>query len=129
MHAILSFSDLGRKRAASASVEKVVSYFDSIRTSGRRLTRLIDDLLDLAKRVAGRTVLEVSQVGMTALVNAVLSELGPLIEERGVRIDLCCTAREDTLAVDAVRIRQLLRNLVSNAVKFSPVAGVVRIAI
>jgi PAS domain S-box-containing protein len=107
LHAILSFSDLGRKRAASASVEKVVSYFDSIRTSGRRLTRLIDDLLDLAKLEAGRTVLE----------------------ERGVRIDLFCTARDDTLSVDAVRIRQLLRNLVSNAVKFSPVAGVVRIEI
>jgi signal transduction histidine kinase len=129
LHAILSFSDLGRKRAASASVEKVVSYFDSIRTSGRRLTRLIDDLLDLAKLEAGRTVLEVSQVGMTALVNAALSELGPVIEERGVRIDLFCTARDDTLSVDAVRIRQLLRNLVSNAVKFSPVAGVVRIEI
>jgi two-component system sensor kinase FixL len=129
MHAILSFSDLGRKRAASVSAEKVASYFESIRTSGQRLTRLIDDLLDLAKLEAGRTVLDVTQVGMTGLVNEVLSGLSPLLEERGVSIDVRCAARDDTLAGDALRIRQLLRNLVSNALKFSPPNAVVHIEI
>lgn len=129
MHAILSFSDLGRKRATSAAPEKLVSYFESIRTSGQRLTRLIDDLLDLAKLEAGKATLDLSVLGMTALVEEALVECGPLLQEHGLRAQARCSTRDDTLRGDGVRIRQLVRHLVSNAAKFSPHGGTVHVEI
>jgi PAS domain S-box-containing protein len=129
MHAILSFSDLGRKRATSADPDRIVSYFESIRSSGRRLKDLIDDLLDLAKLEAGRTSLEVSELRMKEIVRDALSRFEPQLRERGLGAEVRCMVADDTLAADAGRIRQVLHHLLANAVKVTPAGGVVHVEI
>ncbi len=122
MHAILSFSEMGRSRTGSAPPEKIVTYFERIRQSGGRLIGLIDELLDFSKLSAGRAEIEAAEADVAVILADVTAEIQPLLAARGLVLDI---AREgDTRArVDLRRIRQVLLNVLSNAIRFSPDGG------
>ncbi len=129
MHAILSFSDLGAKRIGVASEDKIRGYFQSIRSSGKRLTALIDALLDLAKLEAGKAVLSLRPVDLRAIVEEAVQEAASLLQERSLRWDLEMLAQDSVVMADAARVGQVVRNLLSNAIKFSPVGARIYITI
>ena len=117
MNAILGFSEI-----LGSKVEDIEQkgYLNSISASGKTLLRIIDDILDLSKLEAGRLELQYSAVNP----NSVFSEMEKIfslkIEEKGLKFhsDVDCSLPE-SLIIDEIRLRQVLINIVGNAVKFT----------
>ncbi len=126
MHAILSFSEMGHGRAGSAPAEKIAGYFDRIRQSGRRLIGLIDDLLDVSKLEAGRVELRPEPTDVAALLKGLLQEIRPLAAARALTLETAVEG-DGQARVDRQRFSQVLLNVLSNAIRFSPEGGRVEI--
>jgi len=122
MHAIISFSNMGLQRHASAPVEKLGHYFSRISGSAKRLLALLNDLLDLSKLEAGQMQLELCAEDLCTVGRAASDEFAALAGEHGLQLNLQCSAPLRA-EVDEARLLQVLRNLLSNAIKFSPPGG------
>ncbi|MBL8534307.1 MAG: HAMP domain-containing histidine kinase, partial [Betaproteobacteria bacterium] len=130
MHAILSFAKLGQNRSGDgAAVNKAPLYFQRIRTSGERLMRLLNDLLDLSRLEAGKMPYEIRYWNLHEIASEVLWEFTELARAKSVTIDIPGPSGDTDLYCDAARVGQVVRNLVSNALKFSPNGSTVRVAV
>jgi PAS domain S-box-containing protein len=129
MHAILSFSEMGLKRSSGTDPQlaRLHQYYDRIFTSGRRLLLLLNDLLDLSKLEAGQMQYSFEAHDLVDIVRSVMNELEAYARERHVRLELAPTATDTRLTCDEVRIAQVVHNLVSNAIKFTPSGKCVRV--
>jgi PAS domain S-box-containing protein len=125
MHAILSFAQLGISR--SGDVAKTRQYLDRIDTSGRRLLGLLNDLLDLSKLEAGAMQYDFGSHSVRAIASAAIQEFAVLAGER--RIAMTVDAENVAAWCDPVRIGQVLRNLLSNSIRFTPADGAVRLTV
>jgi signal transduction histidine kinase len=91
--------------------------------------RLIDDLLDVSRIVAGRLRMVRSPVSLATVASAAIEAVRPLAEERGVLLQ-CDVDRDDvTVMGDALRLQQVVWNLAWNAIKFSRRGGIVRVTL
>ncbi|HEY3365173.1 MAG TPA: ATP-binding protein [Symbiobacteriaceae bacterium] len=96
---------------------------EQINSSAERLLALINDILDLSKIEAGRIVLQREKTDLRAVVTEVLASVAPLVVAKN--LDVAFDAPElPALYADGQRLRQILINLVSNAIKFSDAGGV-----
>lgn len=120
LHAILSFARLGTERSGRLSAEKVHEYFARVAESGERLIGLLDALLDLAKLESGRVNLAMAPVNLGALLDEVESEFEALLIANHLALSRIDTSNLPLIPLDAPRISQVLRNLMSNAIKFAP---------
>jgi PAS domain S-box-containing protein len=129
MHAILSFARLGAQRSGGGSVEpdKLAHYFRRIDQSGSRLLALVNDLLDLSRLEAGRMRYDFGQHDLLSLAGSVVQELAPLAGSAGVRLAVEDAGGERSVRCDPLRVAQVLRNLLSNAIRFTPAGGEVRV--
>ena len=97
----------------------------TIRDSGDNLQRILNDILDLSKLEAGRLEFEAIDFSPAALVDAVASIIGPGARNKGLAVKVEVDPNlPSTLSGDVARIRQVLLNLASNAVKFTERGGV-----
>ncbi len=120
MHAILSFAELGQSKTGSAPAEKITHYFDRIHQSGRRLLAILNDLLDLSKLEAGKMVYNMKLQDLLPCVQEAVEELQPLCASKRLVLTVAPTAVPTVLVFDTLRISQVIRNLLGNAIKFSP---------
>jgi PAS domain S-box-containing protein len=120
MHAVLSFARIGQLKAETAGPEKLRDYFGHIRASGERLLALVNDLLDLSKLEAGRMEYAMESLDLRARAEEALAELAPLFDAKGLTRALEVTAPGCQVRGDARRLGQVLRNLLGNAIKFTP---------
>jgi len=97
-------------------------FLDIINTQSDRLSRLISDLLDLAKIESGAVNWRLAERDLRAIVSEAVAPLAAMAEERGVHLEVIVSEPQPVIA-DADRIQQVITNLVSNAVKFSPAGG------
>jgi signal transduction histidine kinase/HAMP domain-containing protein/ActR/RegA family two-component response regulator len=105
--------------------DKQVEFARTIHSAGSDLLQLINDILDLAKVEAGRMDPSLSDVAMTAVVNYVETLCGPLAAEKALHFTVeLGPALPELLRTDEQRLQQVLRNLMSNAVKFTDEGGV-----
>jgi signal transduction histidine kinase len=123
LNAILGFSEVLAERMFGEVNEKQAEYLQDILSSGRHLLSLINDILDLSKVEAGRLELELGRFHLpTALDNALT-----LVRERATRHGITLTQDVDVNAGDIVaderKVKQILLNLLANAVKFTPEGG------
>jgi signal transduction histidine kinase len=123
--AILGYTDLLLDEAPEGSSTKLD--LERIRTSGRHLLALINDVLDLARVESGRISLAIEDVDTGVLAREVADELRPLVE-RSNRLELEVQPGETVVQADRARLRQVLVNLVGNAAKFTD-RGVVRLVV
>lgn len=124
MHAILNFAKLGMKNSTD---EKVERYLDNILISGRRLTALLNDLLDLSKLEAGKIDIQLELKDMVNTIHKALQEMASLYADKLIEIDF----DSDQAAMaefDHKLIIQVIVNLLSNAIKFSPEKSVISIS-
>ncbi|MEM6252247.1 MAG: ATP-binding protein [Cyanobacteria bacterium P01_D01_bin.156] len=100
-------------------------YLNTIHSSGEQLLDIINDILDVAKIEAGRTVLEINDFSLSNLARSSLESFREEAQAKGVdlRINLRLSEGEDSFRADPRRIRQILANLLSNAVKFTDKDG------
>ena len=120
MHAILSFASLGIDRYHSAPPEKILSYLTQIKESGNRLLLLVNDLLDLSKLEAGKMSVKLRAVDMRALVGKLQSQIEALLQEKKLKLEFDYGKDLAQVFCDPDRITQILWNILSNAIKFSP---------
>jgi len=129
MHAILSFAQLGQDRIAggNAPLPKVSQYLARIDSSGERLLRLLNDLLDLSKLEAGMMTYDMGSYDVRSIAADVVGELAEMAAARSVRLQVLGTEERFLAWCDPARIGQVLRNLASNGLKFTPPGGAVEL--
>jgi signal transduction histidine kinase len=129
MHAILGFSSLGSNNIGTASNEKIAKYFSRINESGQRLLRLLNNLLDISKLEAGRMHFEFSDNDLLSAIVQVTDELEPLFKEKCLMVEILPADVATRAIYDKGKIDQVIKNLVVNAVKYSPKGGSIVISI
>ncbi len=122
MHAILSFSKLGLDNIEKGMPprEKLQRYFERIDQSATRLMILLNELLDLAKLEAGRMSYAFQHRDLRLCIDSVMGELSELARSKGILIRLVISCDDTQAWFDTTRFEQVLRNLLSNALKFTP---------
>ncbi|WP_437729789.1 ATP-binding protein [Sorangium sp. So ce1335] len=100
----------------------------AIERSARAQSRLVEDLLDLARMASGKLRLSVQDVELAQIVEAAVEVVRPAAEARRIRLEAALDAGLGAARVDPARIQQVLWNLLSNAVKFTPPGGQVRLS-
>ena len=125
LNAISGFSQVLRKRLYGEINDKQSEYLDEILASSRDLLTLIDDVLDLSKVEAGQIELEVAPFSLTATLERGLVVVGERATKGDVHVSLVSEPGIDTVTGDERRIRQVVLNLLWNAVKFTPSGGAV----
>ena len=128
MHAILSYAAMGEQKLDDAPREKIERYFARIHTSGERLLFLLNDLLDLAKLEAGRMEFHFEPCNLVELAEIAIGELARLADEKRIAMRVE-GAEEASARCDTDRTLQVLRNLIGNAIKFSPEGSPIRVRI
>src|SRR3569832_796888 len=94
-------------------------YVSDIHSSGQHLLSLINDILDLSKIEAGKMTLDLEPAEISPLFEQCMSIVRERAHQRGVRLELEGGPAGETLLIDARKTKQIVYNLMSNAVKFS----------
>jgi len=128
LNAIIGFSEVLHEQMFGKLNERQLAYVDDILGAGKHLLSLINDVLDLAKIEAGRMELDLSQVAVPEVLRAAVSIQGERATRGGIELSMSTEPDEITITADERRVRQVVFNLVSNAVKFTPPEGRVEIS-
>ncbi len=127
LNAVLGFSDLLADERYGPLNDRQQRYVDHIHTGGKHLLKLISDILDLSKIEAGRMELAHEDVSVTSAFAEVISALFPLAEKKSQEL-LQQVELNLQVRADPMRFKQVLVNLVGNAVKFIPDGGRIELA-
>jgi signal transduction histidine kinase len=108
--------------------EKQTEYLKDILESGRHLLSLINDILDLSKIEAGRMELEAADFDLPSAIENALVLVRERAIRRGIRLGSTIDTRLGMIAGDERKVKQVLLNLLSNALKFTPEGGQIDVA-
>lgn len=129
MHTILSFAELGTKKYASATPDKILQYFNRIQEGGQRQLNLLNDLLDLSKLEAGKVIYKFSTNNIMNVINDQVAHHDALAEQKHLTFALNAEIKNTNAFFDHDKIAQVVRNLLSNAIKFADDGTEIRIRI
>jgi signal transduction histidine kinase/DNA-binding response OmpR family regulator len=127
LNAVLGFSELLTDVRYGPLTERQARYVNHIHTSGQHLLRLINDILDLSKIEAGRLQLSIESVSVDATIAEVCEFLDPLVAKNGHQLSRDVPSGL-VVHADPTRFRQMLMNLLGNAIKFTPKGGNIALA-
>ena len=120
LNSLLILAEVLKDNPEHNLTEEQVQYARVIHSSGTDLLRLLNDILDLAKVESGTVTLEVSELALDELQDALELDFGPVAEQKGVAFSVeLAHDLPRTIATDPGRLRQVLNNLLSNAFKFT----------
>jgi signal transduction histidine kinase len=119
LNAVIGFSRLLAANRGARLAPTDVTLAQRIQVNGTHLLALIDDILDLSRIEAGRLDLELVPTDVATLVREVVDQLSHRAEDRRVELRVRVPDRLEPLVTDAMRFRQVLINLVGNALKFT----------
>ncbi len=125
LNSIIGFSDV--LDSIQSLDEKQRRYVSNIRTSGRMLLDMINDILDLAKIEAGKMDVHPTTFRIETVISAQCDMVRPLAEKKRISITYHIHEGVDAVTQDQPKVQQILANLLSNAVKFTPEGGRVNI--
>ncbi len=127
LNSIIGFSDILLERVFGELNEKQLRYVSNISTSGGHLLELINDILDLSKVEAGKMELHYSEFSINSVFEEVRAVLSPLAQSKSLEATFNVESDFTTLEADRGRLIQILYNLTSNAIKFTPNGGKVSV--
>jgi signal transduction histidine kinase len=127
LNAVIGFSEALLHESAKPDARRIEEYAGAINEAGRHLLSLINDILDVARIEAGRMDLAEDRVDLARLAATALRLLEPVARTASVSLTLAVPQDLPAVQGDERRLRQVLLNLVSNAVKFTPPGGAVRL--
>ena len=124
MNAIVGFTDILRRGLEDSEATRT-SYLNTIHASGTHLVELINDILDFSKIEAGKLELEIRDCSPYQIMTEVMNVLRMKAEQQSLNLSLSIRGEiPETIQSDSTRLRQVLMNLVGNAIKFTSEGGV-----
>jgi PAS domain S-box-containing protein len=129
LNAILGMSESLQEEVFGTLNPRQIKSISTIEKSGQHLLALINDILDVSKIAAGKLALNITEVSLRDLCESSLVFIKQKAFEKQIQIDTHFSANLDKIFVDERRMRQVLINLLNNAVKFTPNGGLVTLAI
>jgi PAS domain S-box-containing protein len=123
--AILGWSNLLRN--GRLDEELAAQAADTIERNARAQVQLIDDLLDISRIVTGKFRLEVRPIDLRHTIGAAVDAVRPAAEGKGIQLQTFYDSNVGLVSADADRLQQVVWNLLTNAIKFTPASGQVRV--
>jgi PAS domain S-box-containing protein len=127
LNAILGWSQI--LRAGEPSRDDLVQGLETIERNARAQTRLIEDLLDMSRIISGKVRLDVQAVDLAGVIDAAVETVRPAAEAKGVRLRKVLDPHAGPVRGDPGRLQQVVWNLLTNAIKFTPRDGRVEVAL
>jgi two-component system cell cycle sensor histidine kinase PleC len=126
LNAIIGFAEILRHQMfGPLGSERYLGYVDDIQRSGQHLLSLINDVLDMSRIEAGRQPLQFERQALAPLIERSMRMAQPIAQHRSVRLRFLANGEPIEANCDGRAVAQMVINLVSNAVKFSPPGGTV----
>lgn len=119
LNAIIGYSELLMEEGEITKNASVSHDLGKIRSSGRHLLELINQVLDLSKVEAGKMDIYIEEIDIPKLMDSVVDTLQPLVEKNQNRLIVDCPSNVGSIQTDFIKLRQILFNLLSNATKFT----------
>jgi len=127
LNAVIGFADLLRLGGGAALSERQAEAIDQIHTAGRHLLGLIEEVLDFAKIESGKLSVSIEAIDPLAVAGSVAAGFGPMADKAGISVEVTPSADELAVRADHLRLRQVLANLISNAIKYNRPGGLVEV--
>ncbi|MDP9320945.1 MAG: ATP-binding protein [Chloroflexota bacterium] len=128
LNAIIGFSDVLLQRMNGELTDKQEEYVADILDSGKHQLALINDILDLSKVEAGRMELELTSFSLAEVLATAATLVREQAVRRGIRLELRVDPTVTTILADKRKVKQVVVNLLANAVKFTPNGGRVEVS-
>jgi PAS domain S-box-containing protein len=129
LNSIVGFSEILASGSSNLPPSSVEDFMKNVNESGKHLKDLVNDILDLSKIEAGRLDLYIDTYPISDFVESVPRVLQGAIQEKNIHLQFNVTDEIDQLVVDQTRFKQILVNLVANAIKYSDPGGEVTVSI
>jgi len=129
LNAILGWTQVllrGEAPGGTGAQKKAIEVIDR---NARAQVKLIDDLLDLSRIMTGKIRLDLQQVSFASVVEAAVDSATPSANAKDIRLRAIYGASRDIISADAARLQQVVWNLLTNAIKFTPKGGQVHVLI
>lgn len=124
---ITAYADVLVERVTDEHFPQATEFLGVIKQEADRLLRMINRILDFSRMEYGSRLLDLRQVDLEPLVRETVRSLGPGIQEKGLTLDLHASRHLAQVEIDADLVRQVLVNLVGNAVKYTPNEGAITV--
>ena len=119
LNAIIGYSEILAEGAEESGRADELADLQNIRSAGKHLLSLIDDVLDLSKIEAGKMELHFEAFNVSSIIEEVVSTITPLLAKNENVLELRCAEDLGAMRADSTKLRQALLNLLSNACKFT----------
>jgi len=128
LNAILGFAEILREKT-TLEREKTRRYAENIIASGRSLLNMINDLLEMAKAETGKIQLHLEKTNIPELARGLAAFFSPLTEQKKIKVKLQIDKSIPIIQTDPGKVQQILYNLLTNAIKFTPDKGKIEIRV
>jgi PAS domain S-box-containing protein len=129
LNGILGFSDLMLRQGQTLPREKQERFLSNIHASGQRLLELVSQLLDFTTARGGGLGLDRRPMSPAAAIEEVLAQVRPIAAKKGLGLRIEMAEGLPSVSADPARFRQICFNLLTNAVKFTPVGGTISVTV
>jgi PAS domain S-box-containing protein len=127
LNAIMGWAHMMRLgKLTPANTERAV---ETIYRNAKSQAQLVADLLDVSRIVSGKLRLDVRTVDLISIVNAAIDSVRPAVEAKGIQLQTMLDAETGPISGDADRLQQIVWNLLTNAVKFTPKGGEIQVKV
>jgi|GEM_PF-619257 len=124
LNAIIGYSELLLSQIYGELNHKQVDRLNRVNSGGKRLLELINDVLDLSKIEAGQLEIVLAPMSLSDVIYDAIADITPQAEAKGLTLDPVLPLDMPPIQADAQRIRQMVTNLLDNAVKFTQTGGI-----
>ncbi len=129
LNSIIGFADIIHSDTEDLNKTLLLEFSGNIVSAGKHLLSLINDILDLAKVETGKMKLDVQEFSIREVVESVRRILGPILDGKRIQFRAQFEHGVGTFAADTVKFKQILYNLINNAVNYSPEGGTVKLEV
>lgn len=128
LNAIIGFSEIIKNKLFDEALDRYVAYAQDIFSSATHLLSIINDILDISKIESGQAELHEEEVVLADVIYTVVQLLRQKIEDAKLSLNLELTPGLPTIYADARKFKQIMMNLLSNSIKFTPSGGKISIS-
>lgn len=127
LNSILGWSQLLLKREFDAATTRRA--LETIARNAQAQAELIEDILDISRLMRGKVELSVQSIDLASLIHAAIESISPQAEAKSIQLSMHLDSTLPEIPADPVRLRQIVWNLLTNAIKFTPEGGQVEIRV